>query len=43
MNEKIHVLARSTAGKVEPIQFIFKNQQYTVGEVLKCKKEALKR
>ncbi|MCB9504461.1 MAG: hypothetical protein H6696_21250 [Deferribacteres bacterium] len=40
MNERIQVLARSRNGKVEPIQFLFKNQLFTINTVLDYQEEA---
>lgn len=42
MNERIHVMARSYGGIVEPLQFLFKNQLYTVGNILDYQEEAFK-
>jgi hypothetical protein len=41
MHEKIHVFARSIRGKVEPIQFIFKNRRYMIRHILQSKQEAI--
>ena len=42
MGEKIHVFARSIRGKVEPIQFIFKNRRYMVRHILRSRQESQK-
>lgn len=39
MNERVHVFARSTRGKVEPIQFIFKNKRYLIRNILQTRQE----
>ncbi|MFQ5629159.1 MAG: hypothetical protein ACE5I1_10400 [bacterium] len=41
MCEKIHVFARSIRGRVEPIQFIFKNKRYMIRNILKSRQEAI--
>lgn len=39
MNDRILVLARSRDGKVEPIQFLYKNQLYTVNNIINYEEE----
>ncbi|MCA9742595.1 MAG: hypothetical protein H6695_18500 [Deferribacteres bacterium] len=39
MHEKVHVFARSIRGKVEPIQFIFKNKRYLIRNILATRQE----
>ncbi len=41
MNERIHVYARSTEGRVEPLQFIRNNKLYCIREILAYQREQL--
>ncbi len=41
MNERIHVYARSTGGRVEPLQFIRNNRLYCIREVMTYQTERL--
>ncbi len=39
-NEKVHVFARSMRGRIEPLQFMFKNQRFQVREIVEARRES---
>ncbi len=43
IHEKIQVFARSYKGTVRPLQFIWRNQQYNIIDILKSKKQKVGR
>jgi len=43
MSEKVHVWARSKHGKIEPLQFIFKNKRYSIHRVSRSRRQIQKK